>query len=139
MREITERMIKDFKITKLKYDFMGYQVDRKNNLSFHHLIIPHRNCKELGLGEGYLYWNGSILMQETSHDYLHIIENLDYEIFLKITSEMIDENIKGHLDIQNLKKIRDLLIYFEREHDRDKNKKGKYLIKNDFIDRRIKL
>ena len=139
MREITERMIKDFKITKLKYDFMGYQVDRKNNLSFHHLIIPHRNCKELGLGEGYLYWNGSILMQETSHDYLHIIENLDYEIFLKITSEMIDENIKGHLDIQNLKKIRDLIIYFEREHDRDKNKKGKYLIKNGFIDRRIKL
>lgn len=139
MKDVTEQMIKDFKITKLKYDFMGYQVDRKNNLSFHHLIIPHRNCKELGLGEGYLYWNGSILMQETSHDYLHIIENLDYEIFLKITSEMIDENIKGHLDIQNLKKIRDLLIYFEKEHLYEKNRKGKYLIKNDFIERRIKL
>ena len=43
----------------------------KNNLSFHHLIIPHRDCRTLGLGEGYLEWNGAILNQNTSHDYLH--------------------------------------------------------------------
>ena len=36
---------------------------------------------------------------------------------------MIDENIKRNLDIENLKHIRDLLIYFEKEHGTDKTKK----------------
>lgn len=107
MKEITKQMIKDFRITKLGYDFMGYNVNKNASLSFHHLIIPHRDCKMRGLGEGYLYWNGAILKQNTSHDYLHLIESKDYDIFLAITSEMIDENIKGYLDISNLKQIHD--------------------------------
>ena len=139
MKEITKLMINDFKIKQLGYDFMGYKFDKTIDLSFHHLIIPHRDCKKNRLGEGYLYWNGAILNQETAHDYLHIIENIDREIFLKITSEMIDENIKKKLDIENLRNIRDLLIYFEKEHDTDKTKKGDYLIKRKYIESRIKL
>ena len=77
MREITEKMIKDFKIMKLGFDFMGYKVDKKQSLSFHHLIIPHRESRNYGIGDGYLYWNGAILRQNTSHDYLHIIEAKD--------------------------------------------------------------
>ena len=139
MKEITKLMINDFKIKQLGYDFMGYKFDKTIDLSFHHLIIPHKDCKKNRLGEGYLYWNGAILNQETAHDYLHIIENIDREIFLKITSEMIDENIKKKLDIENLRNIRDLLIYFEKEHDTDKTKKGDYLIKRKYIESRIKL
>lgn len=139
MKEITKQMIKDFRITKLGYDFMGYNVDKNASLSFHHLIIPHRDCKARGLGEGYLYWNGAILRQNTSHDYLHLIESKDYDIFLAITSEMIDENIKGRLDIDNLKRIHDLLLYFEREHDHDTSKKGKLLIKREFVTGRVNL
>ena len=116
MKEITKQMIDDFKIMKIGIDFMGYKVDRKESLSFHHLVIPHRNCKLFSLEEGYLYWNGAILRRDTSHDYLHIIEKIDYDIFLAITSEMIDENVKGYLDIENLRYISDCLKTFEREH-----------------------
>ena len=139
MKEITKIMINDFKIMKLGYDFLGYKVNRKQDLSFHHLIIQRRHCKEAGLGEGYLYWNGAILRQNTSHDYLHLIEKIDPEIFYELTSEMIDENIKGRLDIDNLKRIHDLLLYFEREHDHDTSKKGKLLIKREFVTGRVNL
>ena len=137
MKEITKIMVNDFKIMKLGMDFMGYHVNRKQDLSYHHLIIPRRHCKEAGLGEGYLYWNGAILRQNTSHDYLHIIEKIDPDIFYELTSEMIDENIKGRLDIDNLKRIHDLLLYFEREHDHDYTKKGKLLIKREFVEGRV--
>lgn len=139
MKEITKIMINDFKIMKFGYDFLGYKVNRKQDLSYHHLIIPRRHCKEAGLGEGYLYWNGAILRQNTSHDYLHIIEKIDPDIFYELTSEMIDENIKGRLDIDNLKRIQDLLLYFEREHDHDTSKKGKLLIKREFVTGRVPL
>ena len=139
MKEITKIMVNDFKITKLGMDFMGYHVNRKQDLSYHHLIIPRRHCKEAGLGEGYLYWNGAILRQNTSHEYAHVIEKIDPEIFYELTPEMIDENIKGRLDIDNLKRIHDLLLYFEREHDHDTTKKGKLLIKREFVTTRIPL
>ena len=139
MKEITKIMINDFKIMKLGMDFMGYHVNRKQDLSFHHLIIQRRHCKEAGLGEGYLYWNGAILRQDTSHAYAHVIEKIDPDIFYELTSEMIDENIKGRLDIDNLKRIHDLLLYFEREHDHDTSKKGKLLIKREFVTGRVNL
>lgn len=85
MKEITKIMINDFKIMKLGYDFLGYKVTRKQDLSYHHLIIPRRTCKDAGIGEGYLYWNGAILRQNTSHDYLHIVEKIDPDIFYELT------------------------------------------------------
>ena len=135
MREITKMMINQFKIMKLGYDFMGYTVDKKSSLSFHHLIVPRRLCGQKGLGEGYLYWNGAILRQDTSHDYLHLIEAKDYGIFFAITSEMIDQNIKGYLDIDNLRRINDILKVFEKEHCHDRGKKGRLLIKDSYLKR----
>lgn len=139
MKLITNEMIKNFKIMKLGYDFMAYKVCRKESLSFHHLIVPKCECKKNGLGDGYLYWNGAILKQNTSHDYLHLIQKLDDYTFRMITSEMIDMNIKGHLDIENLKNIRQLLLKFEKEHKNDRNKKGILLIKREYIKERIDL
>lgn len=54
MKEITRDMIKIYNIRKLGYDFMGYTFNRTNELSFHHLIIPHKDSKKYGIGEGYL-------------------------------------------------------------------------------------
>ena len=139
MRAITKQMIKHYKIMKLKIDFMGYEVSKINTLSFHHLIVPHRDCKTKGLGEGYLWWNGAILNQPTSHEYLHLIEAKDYDMFLAITSEMIDENVKGYLDRENLLRIRDVLEQFEREHCSDRGKKGSLLIKDSYLKRVRKL
>lgn len=139
MREITKEMIEVFKINKLGYDFIGYTFKRKGDLSFHHLIIPHRESKLYGIGEGYHFWNGAILNQLTSHDYLHVIERTDADMFYAITSEMIDENALRSIEIANLRRIRDILVTFEREHCSDRTKKGNPLIKESYIRDRIKL
>ena len=55
MKEVTKEMIKEFQLKKLHYDFMGYTFKRPDELSFHHLIVPHKDCKIQGLGEGYLF------------------------------------------------------------------------------------
>lgn len=137
MKTITRDMMKDYNIHKLGYDFMGYTFDRREDLSFHHLVVPKRDCKAAGLGEGYLRWNGAILNQNTSHDYLHIIERMDRDIFLRITAEMIEENLKGKLDIDNLKRIRELLLYFEDRYEKETNSKGQLILKRKFITKRI--
>ena len=136
MKTITKLMYDEFNIRRLKIDFCGYQVKRKESISFHHLIIARKDCKQLHVPcEGYVRWNGALLVQETSHEYLHIIEHVDPEIFYRITSEMIDENIKGKIDIENLKKINELLLFFEKEHSSDRSKKGKLLIKDIYLRR----
>lgn len=137
MREVTKLMIKKYALMKLKYDFMGYNISNVNQLSFHHLILSHRECKRLGLGEGYWEYNGAILVQRTSHEYFHIIEYYDLDMFNAITSEMIDENIKGYLDIENLKAIDDILNCFEREYCSARTKKGHLLIKPEYVEQRL--
>lgn len=133
MKGINEIILYKYKINILKYDFMGYDFKLEKELSFHHLIIPKRQGGKKTLE------NGSLLVQNTSHNYLHTIEKRDEEIYNLITKEMIEENLKGKLDIENLKKIRDLLLYFEKEHYGDTNNKGNPLIKEEYIRRRIKL
>lgn len=130
MKNITRLMIDEYNLKKI--DFMGYTFTR-NNASYHHLIIPKR------MGGPETIQNGAILNGMTSHPYLHIIEAKDYEIFSLISSEMVDENIKGRIDMENLRYIRDLLEYFEKEHRDDTTKNGKKLIKREFITGRIDL
>ncbi len=139
MKEITREMIKTYNIKKLKYDFMGYTFNNINELSFHHLIVPKRDCKKQGLGNGLLIWNGAILKQATSHDYLHLIERLDREMFLRITKYMIEENINKKIDIDNLKRIREILLLFEDIYGKEKDKNGKLLIKQPYKTDRIDL
>ena len=129
MKEVTRLMIREFNIKKLGYDFMGYSLQKDDIYTFHHLIIPNRKGGVVSRD------NGAILCGKSSHPYLHLIEYIDPEIFYYITAEMIDENIKGKLDVNNLRKINDLLTYFEREHSTDRNKRGKLLIKDAYYDR----
>lgn len=116
MRETTKRLIKKYALMKLKYDFMGYDFDELSDLSFHHLIIPRSVCPQLGLEKGYIECNGVILKKNSAHEYLHIVGQFDLDRFHAITSEMIDEKIKGYLDPQNLNEIDDILTGFEREY-----------------------
>ena len=101
---------------KLKYDFMGYEFKNVNELSFHHLIIPRHIAPLVGLERGYQSWNGVILKQHTSHVYLHTIEEFDLDRFYAITSEMLDEKIKGRISLDNIREIDDILNGFEREY-----------------------
>ena len=133
MKSITREMIHTYNIKKWGCDFAGYTFKSPNSLSFHHLIIPA--CK----GGKETVENGAVLNGLTSHPYLHLIQSKDMEIFDLITLQMIDENLKGKLDIENLRKIRDLLLYFEQEHKDDTTKKGKKLIKWEYKNERIDL
>ena len=131
-------MIKRYALKSLKYDFMAYPFNHEKELSFHHLIIPKRLSEKRGIGDGYVMWNGAILVQNTSHNYLHIIEQYDRDMFLAITKEMIDENKKGYLDIANLKRIDDILSQFEKEYWNVRTRKGSYIIKEEYTKRLIK-
>ena len=128
MKTVTRLMFNMYKIKDLGYDFMGYAVN-KNNASYHHLIIPRRLKGSMTIE------NGAVLNGFTSHPYLHAIEKVDLDIFDSITSEMIDENIKGRVDIYNIKKIDDLLLFFEREHSGDYTKSVHLLIKEEYTKR----
>ena len=133
MKEVSKRIVKELKIMERGYDMMGYAVDRESELSYHHLIIPRRECKRIGLGDGYTYWNGSMLTQDSknrgsdSHDYLHLIERIDYEKFLEISRAMIDERIKGEISKENLKRIREILLRFEKENSGFEGIKENYI------------
>ena len=124
MKEVTQWMINSFDLENKGYDFMGYTFSKPNQLSFHHLIIPKRECPQAGLGDGYILWNGAILKQDT---------------FWKITKQMIIENRKGNLDLQQLKQIRYFLEIFEKTHKNDTTKEGKKLIKTMYTTDRIPL
>lgn len=140
MYDVSREIIKEFYLRKRRCDFMGYKIHSINDLTFHHLLISRAECKLQRIPqEGYVNWNGVLLVRDTSHDYLHIIEDRDEEIFYKITSELLDERIQGRITKEHLKNIRELLLWFESEHRNDKNSKGKILIKEKFYTDRIDL
>lgn len=129
MKYITSLMINEYGMKELGHDFMGYSLQKGDIYTFHHLIVPRRN------GGAITVQNGAILCGKSSHPYLHTIENYDYDMFLAITSEMIDENIKGFLDKKNLIYIHDILESFEREYSGKRSKKGKEIIKPEYTKR----
>ena len=133
MKQITKDMIRIYKIKELGHDFAGYKLQKGDIYTYHHNIIAKRN------GGPETIWNGAILCGKTIHPYLHLIEQYDPEIFYLITSELIDENILGELSIENLRRIRTLLEYFEKEHCSTRTKKGNLLIKESYVRDRIKL
>lgn len=127
-------MIDEYNLKKLGYDFMGFRFKRVNELSFHHLLIPHRDCDNVE-AEGYVKWNGAILVQDTSHEYLHLIERYDRDRFEYITERMRIMNVNGELDPYNLERIEQALRVFETQYRSLESKKGKKLIKDTYYNR----
>ena len=138
MRDITKLMIAKYKLLELKHDFMGYEFNKEKELTFHHLIVPKRICIAQNIPElGYLEWNGSII-QRNAHDYAHIVERYDRDMFNAITLQMIDQNLKGYLDIKNLEAIDDVLNQFEKEYCGARTKHGDSLIKEEYTRRIVR-
>lgn len=132
MKQIIRDMIVLYKINELGFDFCGYSLQKGDIYTYHHNIIARRN------GGPETISNGAILCGKSSHPYLHVIEAKDYDRFLAITSELIDENIKGYLDQENLLAIDDILTSFEKEYCGAKNKKGYPLIKEEYTQRLVR-
>ena len=127
---MTKIIIRELRIQQLGYDMMGYSLQKGDIYTLHHLIIPKRD------GGKELRWNCAVLCGDTSHQYLHLIELKDNDIFNYITKQMVTENMKGYMDKQNIRNIHNVLDLFEREHCSDRNKKGKRLIKEAYTIRR---
>ena len=105
MRPVTKEMIKIWKMRDV--DWMGYKLQKGDVFTFHHLIVPARS------GGLYTINNGAILCGRTSHPYLHVIERIDYDRFLYITSLLIEINTLGRLDINVIKKIYSRILDFQ--------------------------
>lgn len=133
MREVSKQIIDDYRLRKFKIEFMGFYFNTINDLSFHHYLVARRDCKDKGLGDGYTYENG-VMLETHSHQLLHNIENIDTDIFYAITSHFLNMKIKEALTKEDLLAIQDMLTYFIREHDRDRNSKGKLIIPNKTIE-----
>ena len=133
MDAVTKELMKKYNLKKIGLDFCGYTIDNINNISYHHLILPSSIKGKRTFDNGVILMQGQGYNDSNSHDYLHLIEHIEPDIFYLITSEMLDQKIKGRLDIENLKKIHSLLSYFESKHIHDKGKKGKKLIKQQYL------
>lgn len=129
MKEVTKLLINDFKVRQLNCDFMGYSLQKGDSMTFHHLLIPNRE------NGPYAYWNGVILFT-TPHQYLHVIESIDYHKFALIASEMQDMKVKGYLDDFNLQNIGAILSEFEDKNKGRYTRKGRVLIKDSYLHRK---
>lgn len=139
MKEVKSALLNELNIEKLGYDFMGYTFEEVDDLDFHHLIVPRKDCFKMGLDRGYIFWNGALLVRETAHRYLHFIEEIDRPLFCLITREMIKENMGREIKLEHLKKIREYLLYFEEVHRSEIDKKSPRVFKPTYIKNRIKL
>ena len=82
MSRLRERLYKEYNLEELGYDFMGYEFNSKKELSTHH-IIPRRSGGQTKKD------NLCILSRDTSHNYLHLIEDYDYKVFLQISKYLM--------------------------------------------------
>ena len=114
---------------------MGFPFNYSSELSFHHLIIPRSISEEVGFADGNFIWNGVLLKRRTSHDYLHTIERYNQEMFFEITSEMLDEVIKGSIDLVNIQRINSILLAFEKEFDNKLTRNKQPIVRKEYLER----
>ena len=128
MKGITREMIRIYKPKGI--DWMGYDINSIRDLTYHHIQKKEH-------GGPFTFDNGALLRGDTSHEYLHIIEYNDLDMYLYINNILKQINDqRARPTKQQLLAIRDVLLQFEREHDTETNSKGKLLIKQQYIKNR---
>ena len=99
MKKITSQMIKVYET--YKYDWMNFLII-DNELTYHHIVKRED-------GGGLTFSNGALLTPR-AHNYLHLIEKYDIEIYDKINEIFKAINNQKHKPSNNQKKIIDLLL-----------------------------
>lgn len=128
MNQVKSDMLHIYKPRGL--DWLGYKITRQNQYSFHHIV-------KIADGGQTNIQNGAILTT-ISHEYLNIIEYKDYEIYSRLNEMLlIVNNSISSPTLEHYQKVNDYLKFFEKEHIRDRNSKGKILIKTDYLKRSI--
>jgi hypothetical protein len=130
MSRLREKLYKIYNLEELGFDFMGYEFGSKKELSTHH-IIPRHTGGQTKKG------NLCVLNRTTSHNYIHLIEDYDYKAFLNISRLLLEQVKQGKIDIEEIKRINELLLIFEEKHKDDEAKNGTLLIKEEYKTKRI--
>lgn len=121
MRDILKIMIKTWGVKTM--DWMGY--DNLERYSFHHLT------KKCDGGEKEIK-NGAVLHQ-SSHQYLHTIEYYDLDRYIYINNILREINKqKEFASIEQLKKIKDVLLGFQNEYEGKLTSREKPIIKKEY-------
>lgn len=124
MSRLRERLYKEYNLEELGYDFLGYTFKDKKELSTHHI-------KPRFLGGQTKHNNLCILNRNTSHNYIHLIQDYDYKVFLQISKHLLNQVQKGQIDIDEISEINELLLFFEDKFRNEETKNG-LLIKPEY-------
>ena len=109
-------------------DWLNYRIIRKCDLTYHHIV------KKCDGGDNSIS-NGALLLP-TPHQYLHLIENLDIEIYIKLNEIFKIINKQGYEPtLEQRRLIEYLLQEFELIHKWDKGPKGKILVQKKYLKR----
>ena len=126
MREKLRIMINQYNIHKI--DWMGYKLCKDNPYTYHHLQKKCNGGKET-------IANGAILTK-TGHEYLHIVESRDMELYNYINNVLKQINEQGFMPLERqLLAIDAMLKMFEKDHRYDRTKSNKRLIKENYLKR----
>ena len=130
MSRLREKLYKEYKLEELGYDFLGYTFEDKKELSTHH-ILPRHSGGETKKN------NLCILNRFTSHNYIHLIEDYDYKVFLELSKYLLEEVKKGEISREQLLRIEDALQFFEYKFRDEEDRHGEKLIKPEYKEKRI--
>lgn len=130
MSKLRERIYKDFKMEQLGYDFLGYTFDSKRELSTHHILPRHSGGQTKKN-------NLCALNRFTSHNYIHLIEDTDYKVFLELSKYLLEEVKKGEIGREQLLRIADVLQFFEYKYRDEEDRHGELLIRPEYKSKRI--
>lgn len=130
MSRLRERLYKEYNVGELGYDFMGYEYGDKRELSTHHIIPKHN-------GGQTKKHNLCVLNRFTSHNYIHLIEDYDYKVFLQVSRELMIQVKQGKIDIEQLRNIDELLQFFEYKFRDETDRNGDLIIKPEYKEKRI--
>lgn len=127
MDRIVREMIKIYEpISGL--DWLNYKLV-KEKISYHHCIKRSDGGKRT-------IENGALLMRDTAHPYLHLIEILDFDTYNEINKIFKVVNEQQFEPTMEQREILEYLLQqFESEHRWDKGSKGKLLIKREYLRR----
>lgn len=126
MKQITKEMLQIYKPLS-NLDWMNYKIVKKD-MTFHHILKRVDGGKQI-------ITNGALLMP-IAHQYLHLIEYRDIEVYNAINQIFRYVNQQQHEPTKEQRQIIEFLLrQFEAEHKNDKGSKGKTLIQRKYLER----
>ena len=130
MSRLREKLYKQYNLEGLGYDFLGYTFENKKELSTQHILPRHSGGKTEKS-------NLCILNRYTSHNYIHLIEDYDYKVFLEVSKYLLEQVKKGEISMDRLLRINDALEFFEYKFRNEEDRHGEKIIKPEYKEKRI--